>query len=146
MATPSATEETAEEASLRQLLRQKLQGQVDLFNTEHLQILLDRGLNSEELLPTATWKDLFEDPALPEGLLVQLLQAYNAGELLGFNTHKHARIVLLLKNFFDALDEPEARLSELDNLTVWQCTETQQPPQRHTTTAEIALPVGGVEV
>ena len=79
------TEETAEEASLRQLLRQKLQGQVDLFNTGHLQILLDRGLNSEELLPTATWKDLVEDPALPEGLLVQLLQAYNAGELLGFS-------------------------------------------------------------
>ena len=79
------TEETAEEASLRQLLRQKLQGQVDLFNTEHLQILLDRGLNSEELLPTATWEDLVEDPALPEALLVQLLQAYNAGELLGFS-------------------------------------------------------------
>ena len=71
------TQPTAEEASLRQLLRQKLQDKADLFATEHLQILLDRGFNSEELLPTATWKDLVEDPALPEGLLVQLLQAYN---------------------------------------------------------------------
>lgn len=36
------------------------------------------------------------------------------------DTHEHGRIVELLKDYFDALDESEARLSELDETTVWR--------------------------
>ncbi len=98
---------------MRHLLRQKLHDRVGLLNTDHLKILLDKGLNSEELLPKATWKALVEDPALPDDLIVELLQAYHADELLAFSKlplYKHCCHLYLASTLLGQAHKPREML------------------------------------
>lgn len=83
-------------AALSDILRAKLHGRAALFKEEHLEILSEKRLNTEAVLPTATWADLVVPPLLPDTFIVELLQAFNVEQLREFGKSALASYTLFV--------------------------------------------------
>ena len=68
-------------AGLRELLRIKLNGEVDGFQDIDLNAMLKNGLDTESRLAATSWQELSEVALLPRVLVQALLEAYNKSAL-----------------------------------------------------------------